>query len=254
MSGHPYFVCPICCGALFLREKSLCCDARHTFDVARQGYVNLLARQTSGLYGDQALFMARRAVYEAGFFHPVMYAIREMTQGGGVMLDAGCGEGSLLYGVLKPGQAGIGLDIAKRAVAMAAGRYKGIHWCVGDLCAMPLRDASVDTLLNVLTPANYHEFARVLKRSGTFVKVTPNPGHLAEIRELVGKAAPSAEAEFPSHLRLVDRRTVRYTVPCDTELYACIYAMTPLTANIPREGAAPRSVTVDVTIQSGGFT
>lgn len=258
ISPHAAFRCPICHGALFTQGNSLRCQSRHTFDIARQGYVNLLARQAAGLYGDRALFRARRDAFEKGFFAPLCEAVRRLSREGGVVLDAGCGEGSLLSTVLRPGQTGIGLDIAKHAVQMAAAHNPAIHYCVADLCDLPLPDASVDTLLNVLTPANYASFARVLKPGGQLIKVIPNGGHLRELREEIGKTAPpeepqDTEAAFTKRLSLVHREKLRYTVACDVALYESVFRMTPLTFGAaPREGASG-CVTVDVTILSGGF-
>jgi len=251
------FLCPLCHGALERGAGSARCANGHSFDVARQGYVNLLRKKPDTLYEDKALFMARRTVYEAGFFAPLAEAIRERLSGA-VVLDAGCGEGSLLARLCEDaGRYGIGLDIAREAVRMAAGRYKRVAWCVGDLCGIPLADESVDSVVNVLTPANYGEFSRVLKKDGVLLKVAPNAGHLTEIRALAGKS-PYARTltetlqAFERRFALVERKTIRYAVACDEALSAAVYAMTPLTAH---EAALAKpeawKITVDVTLLKG---
>lgn len=232
--------------------QSLVCANRHTYDIARQGYVNLLRKKPENLYENKALFAARRDVYAAGFFDPVIEAVNAALPAGRV-LDAGCGEGTLLARLLSVGRTGIGLDIARPAVQLAAGTYKDCAWCVGDLCDIPLADASVDAIVNMLTPANYGEFVRVLKPAGTLVKIVPDAEHLREIRAVTG-AAPyahtpmEAQAVLERHFHLRETKRVTYTVPCGETLAAQVFTMTPLTAHAQSVDPArlPGRITVDV--------
>ncbi len=250
------FACPICLKPLSREGNSLRCPARHTFDVAREGYVNLLLKKPGGLYEDKALFEARRAAYRAGFFTPLAEAILPFVRPGTVV-DAGCGEGSLLFALSAGGACrGIGVDIARPAVRLAARSYPGLFWCVGDVCGLPLPDGAADTLVNVLTPANYEEFARVVKPLGRLVKAVPGPEHLKEIRALTGKApgGQSAEETLPllqKRFALKARRDVRYTVACDAALAGQVYAMTPLTAHEARRALPAMRVTADFTLLVG---
>ena len=255
LAGAP-FVCPVCRGALAEAGGSLCCERRHTYDVARQGYVNLLRKKPDTLYEEKALFEARRVVYGAGFFAPVVEAVREGLPEGTV-LDAGCGEGSLLAALTADGvRRGIGLDIAKPAVQMAAGAYKQAAWCVGDLCDIPLPDGAVEAIVNVLTPANYGEFSRVLAPGGSLVKVVPSAAHLQEIRSLTNQspythALEETIAILKKRFALLEQKTIRYTVFCDEALAAAVYAMTPLTAHVLPCSPGAGEITVDVTALYG---
>ncbi|WHT49041.1 methyltransferase domain-containing protein [Sporosarcina thermotolerans] len=103
-----------------------------------------------------------------------------------VLLDAGCGEGSHLCAIhsqLQIESVGIGIDLAKEGISAASKAYPGIIWSVADLAAMPFQDFQIDVILNVLSPANYAEFNRILKRGGIVVKVVPESGYLQELRE-----------------------------------------------------------------------
>lgn len=249
------FICPVCRGMLRREGGSLRCDARHTFDIARQGYVNLLPKKPDTLYEDKALFAARRAVYEAGFFDPLVEAILQALPMGRV-LDAGCGEGSLLGRLLQDGREGIGLDIAKPAVQMAAGSFKEAAWCVGDLCNIPLADASVDAVVNVLTPANYGEFLRVLRPEGRLLKVVPGPDHLREIRTAAGKSPYAHTLEetlsvFTRYFDLVAQAPVHYTVACSQVLAGQVFTMTPMTAHVAEQAVQAGPVTVDTVLLIG---
>lgn len=252
---HIPFVCPLCHGPLAKVGNSLCCEKRHTYDMAKQGYVNLLLKKPDTLYEDRALFEARRNVYRAGFFDPLLEALRAEAPYG-ALLDAGCGEGSLLGALMESAEKACGLDIAKPAILMAAKAFRNIAWCVGDLCNIPLGNASVDTVLNILTPANYQEFLRVLKPGGRLLKVMPGPDHLLEIRMAAGKPAYAHEREdtlraFAKRFSFTMEKPIRYTVPVSGALCADVFRMTPLTQRIPLPQALPTAVTVDVTLLAG---
>lgn len=252
------FECPICHQALPQAEHSLVCPCRHTFDVARQGYVNLLTKKPDNLYEDKALFQARRAVYEAGFFGQVVEAVEAALPAQGLLLDAGCGEGSLLAALLERGgrRTGVGLDIAKPAVQMAAAAFKQAAWCVADLCNIPLAQGSVAGIANVLTPANYTQFERVLAPGGVLVKVVPNAGHLLEIRSATGKSPYTQEldqtlAVFERQFAVEAVQAVRYEFPCTEALAEQVFTMTPMTAHDTWQGIASGRITVDVTVITG---
>ncbi len=249
------FVCPIC-GNPFLRaEKSLFCRAGHAFDFSRQGYVNLLKGKPETIYEDKALFEARRAVYVAGFFDAVVDAVRGRVPSGSV-LDVGCGEGSLIHRLQDKVACRVGLDIAKSAVKMAAAVDHGALWCVGDLCNLPLPNRSVDAILNILTPANYTEFYRVLRPEGLLIKIIPGEGHLAEIRAILGKV-PYREKRLETlralgeRFEIIEELPIRYTFFCDETLAAQVYAMTPLTTHGPRARIPAGDITVDLALVVG---
>lgn len=252
------FVCPVCRGAFAKKEKSLVCANGHVFDVARQGYVNLLRKKPDTLYEDKALFQARRAVYEAGFFDGMVEAVEKRLREG-ILLDAGCGEGSLLTRLTASGgRQGIGLDIARDAVQMAAAADKQSAWCVGDLCDIPLGDASVDMIVNVLTPANYGEFVRVLRPEGLLVKVVPGGEHLREIREGAG-ISPYAHdigqtvAVFEKQFALREQARIHYQFPCGGNLAEQVFTMTPMTTHAGGwpQGQMPETITVDAVLLAG---
>ena len=76
-------ICPLCGGALEKREKSLICPNRHSFDIARQGYVHLLPVQSkhSRSPGDTREQVAsRRRFLEGGFYEPIAQAVTQARQ------------------------------------------------------------------------------------------------------------------------------------------------------------------------------
>ena len=74
------FSCPLCHQPLAHVNNSFICPQRHQFDVAKEGYVNLLPVQhkRSRDPGDSAEMMqARRAFLDAGHYQPLRDAIVE---------------------------------------------------------------------------------------------------------------------------------------------------------------------------------
>ena len=92
-------LCPICAAPLRQTDKTFRCEAGHSFDMARQGYVNLLPVQNKRSLnpGDtREQVLSRRAFLEAGFYAPIAEALcsaaKELNCAGPI-LDVGCGEG-----------------------------------------------------------------------------------------------------------------------------------------------------------------
>lgn len=182
------------------------CERGHSFDIARDGYVNLCPapRRVPKFAGDdREMLQSRRRFLDAGFYEPLSDAVNLLvaaqlqtaapTLGDPrppAFLDAGCGEGYYL-GRLRAHLAGsrgpelvcLGTDIAKPAVAMAARRYRMICFvCASTAKRLPIADASLAGVLNIFAPRNRDEFARVTASGGLLLVVIPTPEHLAELR------------------------------------------------------------------------
>src|SRR5262245_36419367 len=131
------FRCPVCRADLVLVERSLRCPKRHSFDLARAGYVNLLtghgAVPAGG--GDDSQQLARRdAFLSKGHFDAVTDAIRgHLPQGAAAILDAGCGTAYHLQRLARSDDACAGLDVSKDAAAYAAKRHPKSAFAVADI-------------------------------------------------------------------------------------------------------------------------
>ena len=173
------YLCPICGSELSRRERSLVCPSRHSFDIARQGYVNLLAVQqkhslTPGDTREQVL--SRRAFLEAGFYQPISDALNRAALdhgASGEILDIGCGEGYYSARLAKAlGVPLTGLDISKEAVRCAAAKYKDASWICATASHIPVADGSVGTLTSLFALTLPEEFRRVLRDDGVFLPVS----------------------------------------------------------------------------------
>jgi 23S rRNA (guanine745-N1)-methyltransferase len=184
-------VCPVCRKDLTRIAGSLRCPARHTFDIARQGYVNLLAgvprtgtaksgsADTAEMVADRAAFLAEG--HYAPLAHAVGGAVAELADGAGLVVDAGAGTGYYLAAALARADAfGLAMDVSTAALRRVRGaRVGGVVWDVWR--PWPVRDGAADVVLNVFAPRNGPEFHRVLRPGGRLIVVTPSDDHLAEL-------------------------------------------------------------------------
>ena len=182
----PYLRCPVC-GQPLARtdDQALRCRQGHSFDIARQGYVNLTAGR-SPHPGDSAEMIADRAAFLAeGHYSFIADALADTVRpDDGLVLDAGTGTGDYLARVLqaRPDAPGLGIDVSKPALRRAARAHPRAGAALADVWRpLPLADASVSVLLNVFAPRNGPEFHRILRPSGVLLVVTPAPDHLREL-------------------------------------------------------------------------
>lgn len=189
------FSCPLCHQPLTHVNNSFICPQRHQFDVAKEGYVNLLPVQhkRSRDPGDSAEMMqARRAFLDAGHYQPLRDAIVEqlsarLDASATSILDIGCGEGYYTHAFADalPTATTYGLDVAKVAIKAAARRYPQVTFCVASSHRLPFADASQDAIVRIYAPCKAQELARVVKPQGGVMTATPGPRHLMELKGLI---------------------------------------------------------------------
>ena len=239
------FRCPICKGKMSLSPKrSLVCKHGHCFDLSARGYVNFLAGTAKSRYSAD-LFANRHTILQAGFYDPVLDALHEsiarrFPQGRVCVLDAGCGDGFYAKALSQEARMDVyALDNAKEAIQLACRGDTGVKWMVANLADIPLRDGTVDALLNILTPANYHEFARLQSERGILIKIVPGSRYLGQIRELAAGQLRSASYQdevtrsyFESHMRLLAEKELCYTRPVTPEQAEAFLRMTPMTFGV----------------------
>ena len=189
--------CPHCFGALHPTNIGLSCPSGHTFDRAREGYVNLMpsGRLKSRVAGDSdEMIRARRSFFDAGHYLPIARAVADAVGEVDVVVDAGCGEG--FYLAQLRARSRYGVDISKPAIKLAARRYPDVDFAVGTSFHIPLDDASVDAVVSVFAPRPFEEFARVLRPGGFAVVASPGPDHLRGLTDLI-YATPEPHEQRP---------------------------------------------------------
>ena len=247
---------------------SLICPGRHCYDIARQGYVNFVPNQRDMFY-TRALFEARARVFAAGIYAPVAErigdALRRFVPGEcPVIVDAGCGEGYYTRAVCPERRmTRIGFDLSKEAVRMAARGAREAAFFAADLKRIPLADGCADAVLDVFTPADYAEFARVLRPGGVVIKLAPRSGYLAELRQAAGallrrKTYDDGDVSRYAHakMRVLAEETITYTLPVSPEMAADLARMTPMLAGIDGSRldlTGVRTITIDENLYVGTF-
>jgi 23S rRNA (guanine745-N1)-methyltransferase len=184
-------LCPVrgCREALVREERRLVCPKRHSFDIARSGYINLLQPQErrSRQPGDTAAAVAaRKRLHDGGVTLPLLNGIGEMMAASprDIVLDAGCGDGFYLGELARQtGFAAHGIDISIPAIEAAAKRFPGCEWIVGNADRfVPYADDSFSIVLSITARMNAGEFRRVLRDNGRLLVAIPAPDDLIELR------------------------------------------------------------------------
>jgi 23S rRNA (guanine745-N1)-methyltransferase len=195
---HAALCCPLDSLPLEMQNGSLRCANQHSFDIARQGYANLLGAQDkrSRDPGDsQAMIAARHRFLEAGYYQPIADRLGALLlphlNQNSLIVDAGCGEGYYLQHlrelILESGQQEpcmVGFDISKWAM-QTAGRRFSATWLVASNRNIPLADASADVVVDMFGFPDFEAFARLLKPSGLLVRVRAGDHHLLELRQII---------------------------------------------------------------------
>lgn len=257
--------CPVCRQPLHQSENGYQCAVLHTFDAARQGYVNLLLahkKHSKEPGDDPEMIRSRRRFLDLGYYNRVSGALNEAVaaalSGLGQdkscnLLDAGCGEGFYLQRLKRFLEQGSlahleltchGVDVSKFAVRQATQRDRSMGWFVASINDLPFLDGSLDLVLSVFSPVNLGEFARIIKSGGCLVFASPGPRHLNGLREIIyAETREHAESTITEKARelfgpaVVSGVRYRLELQCNQEIMDLL-AMTPYYWNIDQQTKA----------------
>lgn len=267
--------CPVCGGGLELSERTARCGVGHAFDLAKQGYLNLLPSASTGIDGDSAEMVEARAEFLGrGWYAPIREALVEClpaADGGRredaelpLVVEVGAGTAYYLAGVVDAGWRGIAVDVSRYAARRAAKVDPAIGAVVADAWrGLPVRDGVADVVLDVFAPRNAAEMARVLAPGGTLLVVTPNQQHLGELIDVLGMVSVDGEkerrlVESLAGFERVEQRVVETTMRLDHEAIEQLVGMTPSARHVDRQARAerigvlddPMEVTLSVTVSA----
>ncbi|TRX65493.1 methyltransferase domain-containing protein [Flammeovirga kamogawensis] len=201
--------CPICDEKLEKENKTLHCSNGHSFDLAKEGYVNLLLsnQKKSKNPGDNKLMSAsRREFLNSGAYFPLVERVTQLinlkyknTTSPLSIVDAGCGEGYYMDAINKLVENTtnfIGFDMSKDAIKLAAKRYKEIDFFVASINNVPILSTSTDCIISIFSPINVKEFSRILKDDGILITVTPNKKHLSGLANIIYDKAKEHDSKI----------------------------------------------------------
>jgi 23S rRNA (guanine745-N1)-methyltransferase len=259
-----FLACPHCGRALELDDRTARCATGHTFDVARQGYLNLLAGRRHPAGDTAGMVAARERFLAAGHFAAVAGAVadavaRAAAADGGIV-ELGAGPARYLAAALErlPGAVGVAVDASAPALRRAARAHPRIAAIGADAWGdLPLRDGAAAAVLCVFAPRG-EEIARILAPGGALVVAAPTPRHLAELAGPLGLIGidPRKRDRLAARFALVDERTVETTLGLDHAAVHDLVAMGPTARHADPAALAeavaalpdPVQVTVSVTV------
>lgn len=239
-------ICPVCKNELFFENKTAKCENNHCFDIAKEGYVNLLSAHKSGdSTGDnKEMAKSRRDFLEKGFYSPLADAVGECiekyTVSGDSVLDICCGEGYYTsYLTKKYDRDFYGFDLSKNMVRLAAKRKCGAKFFVANIASIPVKSGSVKLAFHLFAPFHSSEFSRVLCDNGVIVTAIPGRGHLFGLKKVLydkpyynDEKAPSADGlELIVKIRVKDSITLE-----EKQDINALFQMTPYYYHTPSEG------------------
>ncbi len=226
-------ICPVCGNKLIFLDRSARCEKGHSFDIAREGYVNLLRSNKNGdkTGDDKYAARSRREFLNKGYYAPLRDALCSIfADRQGTLLDICCGEGYYTAALAEnPKLEVYGFDIAREMVRLAARRNRG-SWFVANMAAIPVPDSALDYATHLFAPFNEKEFSRVLKPGGSLYTVIPGKDHLFGLKQALYDTPYYNDEKLPKTetLRLVSTQKVRANITLATqEDIESVFHMTP---------------------------
>ena len=244
-AAETVLTCPVCFDPLSVGPSVASCAKNHTFDRAREGYLNLLLANQKGSSDpsdDRESVTARREFLAAGHYNflaeCLSNSVVQNNKAPKIVVDSGCGEGFYLNHIAGriPGSSTYGLDISRSAMRLASRSYGNCTWAVANIARrLPVSSGCCDVLLSVMAPRNASEFERILRPDGRLIVVTPGDGHLRELADKL-MAEPSDQSEKAETLTqqltpTLTRQTtesVRTSFTADQQTIQRLVTMTPL--------------------------
>lgn len=226
-------VCPVCGKPLAFDAHTSRCENGHCFDIAREGYVNLLRSSRSGdLIGDdKASARCRRDFLNKGYYHSLKDALCDCFDGcQGNVLDICCGEGYYTSALgAKTDLTVYGFDISREMVRLAAKRGN-CRFFVANMASIPVADGTMDYATHLFAPFNEQSFARVLKQGGKLFTVIPGKYHLFGLKQAIYDTPYENDEQLPqtSLFKLVDvKKVTDHICLASQEDIQAVFRMTP---------------------------
>lgn len=225
-------VCPVCGKKLCLESRRYVCEGAHSFDLAKEGYVNLLRSGKSGdLIGDdKQSARSRRGFLNKGYYKKLRNYFRELFQErSGTILDICCGEGYYTSAIGHSNLVVYGFDISKEMVRLAAKRGNGVYF-VANMASIPVGNATFDYAIHLFAPFNEKEFCRVLKPGGKLYTVIPGEKHLYGLKQALYDTPYFNDEKLPDthQLKLVGCTKISAEILLENETdIDAVFRMTP---------------------------
>ena len=233
--------CPVCHTPLQKQPKSYQCENNHHFDIAKQGYINLLQsnKKRSLDPGDNKnMITARRQFLAQGYYEPISNVLNEILgcknpELSLKILEVGSGDGYYINRLKEKNHECYGVDISKHAAKIAATKYKNITFVVASAVELPFINHSVDVLISLFSPFYEDSANKVLAKHGLIIQAVPLTHHLFELRQILYKEvninpAPKNLLTQKEYFKLEETKVLNHSIHLSDQ--ACIqelFRMTP---------------------------
>lgn len=225
-------ICPVCGEILVFQDRRALCENGHSFDLAKEGYINLLRTSRSGdrIGDDKLSARSRRDFLNKGYYEPLKEHLVELFRNkNGTLLDICCGEGYYTSALGHENLSVFGFDISREMVRLAAKRGNGTYF-VANMAAIPVADGAFDIAAHLFAPFNEKEFWRILKPGGSLYTVIPGKYHLFGLKSAVYDTPYENDEKLPEteFLRLVSTHKISANIKlkCHDDIDA-VFRMTP---------------------------
>lgn len=255
--GTGVLICPVCKHPLIKIEKRFACANNHSFDMAKQGYINLLLcdKKKSLNPGDnKEMVQSRLSFLNNQHYLPVANALNTFIEKNLTLTaqhhiaDLGCGVGyylqilkSHLSKVNKTNIVYFGVDISKEAIAYASRYIKDINWVVSSTKNLPFEAQSLDVVMCVFAPSYFDEIVRVLKPQGQVYIITPGDDHLKELKDMLYDEVGASKGDniiqkSKDYVVLQDSHSITYSLKLNsTNDILNLFKMTPFYWQMPSQ-------------------
>ncbi len=221
-------ICPKCNQPLEVEGKSCKCSNRHSYDFSKEGYINLLLKESVSHGDDVQMVKARTSFLNTGAYSFLRDALCELVkkENSSLLLDLGCGEG--YYTSAFSSKEKYGFDLSKSALKYASKHDKTTQYVVSSIFHIPLENEVADTIVTCFAPIASLEIERLLKENGCFIVVTPDENHLIELKELLYQEAYKNEVkDIEINLKKEKELHIQEKFEVDTEHLLDLFQMTP---------------------------
>lgn len=216
--------CPVCGEKLNIFGKTLKCDNNHSFDFAKQGYVNLLLTSKSGdKKGDsRESAHARREFLQKGYYS----FLRDYVQ---LKIDGTVLDICAVWKIMTNIPASFTALISARKWCACRNRRKEHNYFVANLAHIPVCDNSIDTAMHLFAPFNEKEFYRVIKSGGRLFSVIPGDNHLIELKNILYDTPYLNDEKAPetSLFTLKSKNKISNTFDISRDDLKTLFSMTP---------------------------
>ena len=180
-------ICPKCKKELKKEDHCYRCPEGHSFDIARQGYVNLSLKQKKNQGDNRLMVLARSKFLEEDHYDFMRQFVKDKLVDHNIhtLIDGVCGQGYYTKEFKQVVDTVYGIDLSKEAIRYAAAHDKQSQYFVAGIFDMPFSDHSADCITSIFTPLQHEEVYRVLRENGIWIVVGPGPDHCIELKELM---------------------------------------------------------------------